>query len=69
MKVALRKKYLHQPQPGPAMSFHSQEVHGGGSPWEEPFPDVGTPLGDACGSSAYTPPAVKSNNKVKITSA
>jgi len=45
------------PQLGPAGSFHSQEAHGGESPWEEPSPAAGTPQGDAYGSTAYTPPA------------
>lgn len=54
-------KYSPQPQPGPAGSFHSQEGHGAGSPLEEPFPAAGTPLGDACGSAAYTHPATMSN--------
>lgn len=55
-------QYSPQLQPGPVGSFHSQEVHGGESPLEEPFPVAGTPLDDESGSSAYTPPATMSNN-------
>lgn len=59
----------HQPQAGPGESFHSQGDHGAETPMEGQPPAAGTPLGDAYGSAACTPPTVtKSQIGIQSTS-